>query len=188
MRRTGFSRAKVAALRDLAVKALNGTVPTSRVIKLLDEESTSVAELEEFMDAPVRTYSSGMYLRLAFSVAVHVDPDVLLVDEVLAVGDLRLFFPRVLEANLVKAHVVKEQRATFSAAPETESLRPSAHSPLPGVFFAGDWTRTGWPATMEGAVRSGYLAAESVAHVGGQQESAFLVADLPASGLMRIFG
>ena len=81
----------------------------------------------------------------------------------IAVGDLRLFLPRVLDANLVKAHVVKEQRATFSAAPGTESLRPGTESSIGNLFMAGDWTRSGWPATMEGAVRSGYLAAEAVA-------------------------
>ena len=81
----------------------------------------------------------------------------------IAIGDLRLCFPRVREANLVKAHVVKEQRATFSGAPGTESLRPTTQSGLPNVLLAGDWTRTSWPATMEGAVRSGYLAAEAVA-------------------------
>ena len=86
----------------------------------------------------------------------------------IAVGDLRLFFPRVREARLVKAHVVKEQRATFSAAPETESLRPEVGSGLPNLFLAGDWTRTGWPATMEGAVRSGYRAAEAVARASGK--------------------
>jgi ABC-type polysaccharide/polyol phosphate transport system ATPase subunit len=58
-----------------------------REIKRRLEEIVKFAELEEFIDAPVRTYSSGMYMRLAFSVAVNVDPDILLLDEVLAVGD-----------------------------------------------------------------------------------------------------
>ncbi len=95
----------------------------------------------------------------------------------IAIGDLRLYFPRVHEANLVKAHVVKEQRATFSAAPGTESLRPTAQSGPPNVFLAGDWTRTGWPATMEGAVRSGYLAAEAVAQKAGTP-ARFLLPDV----------
>ena len=86
----------------------------------------------------------------------------------IAVGDLRLFLPRVRDAKLVKAHVVKEQRATFSAAPETESLRPGTECSIPNVYLAGDWTRSGWPATMEGAVRSGYMAAEAVAKTAGK--------------------
>ena len=105
----------------------------------------------------------GRYLQLVVSASRDLTP--LSRQEIIeiAVGDLRLFLPRVRDANLVKAHVVKEQRATFSAAPETESLRPGTECSIPNVYLAGDWTRSGWPATMEGAVRSGYMAAEAAA-------------------------
>ena len=60
---------------------------SKREIQQRFDEIVEFAELREFIDAPVKTYSSGMYMRLGFAVAIHVDPDVLLVDEVLAVGD-----------------------------------------------------------------------------------------------------
>src|ERR1700674_4302814 len=60
---------------------------TRRQIQNRFDDIVDFAELREFIDAPVKTYSSGMYMRLGFAVAIHVDPDVLLVDEVLAVGD-----------------------------------------------------------------------------------------------------
>jgi squalene-associated FAD-dependent desaturase len=80
----------------------------------------------------------------------------------LALRELKEFFPQAAEAQLERAHVVKEVRATFSAAPNLEDRRPFSATSVPNLFLAGDWTRSGWPATMEGAVRSGYLAAEAV--------------------------
>ena len=97
----------------------------------------------------------------------------------LAVRELGDFFPIVKQAKLEKATVIKEVHATYSPQPGIDQYRPSSRSPWPRLFLAGDWTQTNWPATMEGAVRSGYLAAESIA---GKK---FVVPDLPATGLMR---
>ena len=66
------------------------------------------------------------------------------------------------EGTLLRSRVVTEHAATFSAVPGVDRIRPPQASPVENLFVAGDWTRTGWPATMEGAVRSGYLAAEGV--------------------------
>jgi squalene-associated FAD-dependent desaturase len=117
---------------------------------------------------------SGRYLQLV--VSASRDLTNLSRGEIIdiAVGDLRLYFPRVRDANLLKAHVIKEQRAVFSPAPETESLRSGPQTAIPNLFLAGDWTNTGWPATMEGAVRSGYIAAEQVMRV-MSQKTRFLI-------------
>ena len=85
----------------------------------------------------------------------------------LALRELAEFFPAVKSARLEKSHVVKEIRATFSARPGLEARRPPSRTSIRNLFLAGDWTRSGWPATMEGAVRSGYLAAEAVASAAG---------------------
>jgi zeta-carotene desaturase len=95
----------------------------------------------------------------------------------LAIRELSEFFPAVRDAKLEKAHVVKEVRATFSARPGLEALRPTAQTRFPNLFLAGDWTRSGWPATMEGAVRSGYLAAEAVTQAAGRPKT-FLLPDI----------
>jgi len=95
----------------------------------------------------------------------------------LALRELAEFFPLVREARLEKAHVVKEVRATFSAVPGLESKRPLPATWMANFFLAGDWTRSGWPATMEGSVRSGYQAADAVERSLGRG-SEFLLPDI----------
>lgn len=97
-----------------------------------------------------------------------------------ALRELALFFPKVKSARPVKYGVLKEARATFSVTPGLDRFRPAQQTQWPGLYLAGDWTRTEWPSTMEGAVRSGRLAAGAV--VGDTKQ--FLAAELPASGLM----
>ncbi len=106
----------------------------------------------------------------------------------LALSELREFFPGARPANLVKSAVIKEIHATYSPRPGIDAYRPQPETVWPRVFLAGDWTATGWPATMEGAVRSGYIAAQCVARAAGVRNAAFLVPDLPATGFMRLFG
>ena len=74
--------------------------------------------------------------------------------------ELSRLFP--VGAKLLRAKVVTEHTATFSAVPGVDDHRPAQATPVRHLTLAGDWTRTGWPATMEGAVRSGYLAAEAI--------------------------
>lgn len=79
-----------------------------------------------------------------------------------AVREVRALLPEARGAKLLRALVLKERQATFSPRPETESARPPCRTPLRGLFLAGDWTSTGLPATIEGAVQSGYAAAGAV--------------------------
>jgi squalene-associated FAD-dependent desaturase len=105
----------------------------------------------------------------------------------LALKEVREFFPAARAANLVKSTVIKEVHATYSPRPGINAHRPPQSTAWPRVFLAGDFTATGWPATMEGAVRSGYLAAQALMHSCGIKDAKFLAPDLPASGLMRLF-
>ena len=107
------------------------------------------------------------------------------------VKQIHSLFPAALQARLVRSQIVIEKRATFSPVPGVDRWRPSQAPPAGGVqnlFLAGDYTRTGWPATMEGAVRSGYLATEAVAESLGLKQTEFLVKDLPVQWTARVFG
>jgi hydroxysqualene dehydroxylase len=104
------------------------------------------------------------------------------------VGALGEVLPGVRQATVLDSVVTKERAATFRAVPGSAVHRAGTRTRIDGLYLAGAWTATGWPATMEGAVRSGYLAAQCVARVAGQRNAAFLVSDLPPSGFMRLFG
>ncbi|MGB6814538.1 MAG: FAD-dependent oxidoreductase, partial [Candidatus Sulfotelmatobacter sp.] len=131
--------------------------------------------------------SSGSYVELVVSASKSlIDKSrAEIVD--LALKEVREFFPAARAADLVKSTVIKEVHATYSPRPGIDAYRPHQSTAWPRVFLAGDWTASGWPATMEGAVRSGYLAAEALMRATGIKDARFLMADLPASGLMRLF-
>lgn len=76
--------------------------------------------------------------------------------------ELASIWPEVAVARLVASRVVTEHRAVFSPQPGVDACRLSPQSPMANLQLAGDWTQTGWPATMEGAVKSGFRAAENV--------------------------
>jgi zeta-carotene desaturase len=105
----------------------------------------------------------------------------------MAVKEAQEFFPGARSAKLLKSTVIKEVHATYSPRPGIDKYRPKPETAWPRVFLAGDWTATGWPATMEGAVRSGYLAAEALARFAGGASASFLVPDLRPTGLMKLF-
>ncbi|MDH6124704.1 hydroxysqualene dehydroxylase HpnE [Kitasatospora sp. GP82] len=75
--------------------------------------------------------------------------------------ELERLIPGARQAKVLDFFVTRERTATFDPAPGTARLRPQARTDIPGVLLAGSWTATGWPATMEGAVRSGHAAADA---------------------------
>ena len=107
------------------------------------------------------------------------------VDRVLR--ELRSVFPDAVGATVTHCRVVVERRAVFSPLPESDRHRPPQATRVPRLHLAGDWTATGWPATMEGAVRSGYLAAQSVLRRRGVARQ-LIAEDLPAARFSRWLG
>lgn len=105
------------------------------------------------------------------------------IDEIVA--ELGEIWPAARQARLLHSRMVTEQAAVFSVRPGIERIRPSQQTAIANLALAGDWTRTGWPSTMEGAVRSGYLAAEAILRFAGCPER-LLAPDLPRGWLARI--
>jgi squalene-associated FAD-dependent desaturase len=161
------------ALPDTAVAgwAGLGASPIVNVHVIYDRPVTDLP-FAAAIDSPVqwvfdRTRISGLaqtdpraqYLAISLSAAdqyVDVPAATLREQFVPALADL---FPAAREAQVTEFFVTRERRATFRQAPGTARLRPRAATQLPGLVLAGAWTDTGWPDTMEGAVRSGLSAA-----------------------------
>jgi squalene-associated FAD-dependent desaturase len=138
-------------------------------------------------DANTKPFANAkQYLQLVISASYGLlqKPRQEIID--LCLAEVRQALPAAREANLVKATVIKEAAATFSPQPGVDRWRPKHQTSVEKLFLAGDWTATGWPATMEGAVRSGYLAAEAVTRATGEPKQ-FLQPDLGANGLVSLW-
>ena len=136
-----------------------------------------------FNKSRIRRWEAGKatYLELVISASwpeIEMSRDQILAS---ALREAELFFPRVREATLLKSAVLKEARATFSVTPGLDLYRPPQTTAWTGLYVAGDWTDTGWPSTMEGAIRGGRLAAGELTG----NRTRFLSPELPATGLMR---
>jgi zeta-carotene desaturase len=169
---------------DRQISDLDHAVLLDRTIQWMFHKSRLLAA----RGATIGAESTGSYIELVVSASKSlIDKSrTEIVD--LALEEVREFFPAARAANLVKSAVIKEVHATYSPRPGIDAFRPPQTTAWPRVFLAGDWTDTGWPATMEGAVRSGYLAAEALTRAAGTKDAHFLAPDLPAAGLMRFFG
>ena len=153
---------------DLAEKL--GTSPIVNIHFVLDRKVTEL-KMAACLDSPIefffdRTDASGLKAGQCLVISLSA------ADKYMGVGTSELvprffdalcdLFPTARDAQLLSAFVTRESAATFRATPGIESLRPSTTTATPGLFLAGAWCATGWPATMEGAVRSGNEAAANV--------------------------
>jgi len=130
--------------------------------------------------------SKGTYLSMVISASQRFET--MPKDELLALvlAEVRDCLPDARAANVVKSLLIRWPKATIAPKPGVEALRPDQCSPITNLFVAGEWTRTDWPSTMEGAARSGYRAAEYLLAREGITVS-LLAPELPVSGLARLF-
>ena len=124
----------------------------------------------------------GCYLQIVISASHRLtQPQSEIID--LCKNELARLIPVVREAGLVRSIVVRETAATFSPLPGCDRWRPQPHTPVRNLLLAGDWIQTGWPATMESAVRSGYQAAEAILEMEGRPLK-LVRPELPATGML----
>lgn len=121
-----------------------------------------VGRLGQWMFRRESSVAAGDYVQVIISAAGHVTERDRqeVIDEVLE--ELQAIWTGAAAARVIRSRLVIEHRAVVSPQPGSDRFRPGQVTPWTGLFLAGDWTRTGWPSTMEGAVRSGLMAAEAV--------------------------
>src|ERR1700730_5213877 len=130
--------------------------------------------------------TNGQYLQLVISASYDLVPRSRQEIIDLCLRELADVLPDTRGARLVRATVIKEVNATFSPAPGVNRWRPGQEIGMKNLCLAGDWTRTGWPAAMEGAVRSGYLAAEALLARFGHPQT-YPRPDSPPEGLSKFW-
>jgi len=157
-----------------------GQSPIVNVHLVLDRPVTDLS-LAAVVDSPIqfvfdRTASSGLRTGQCLSISLSAADDYIAQSSSQLVGmffaALQTLLPIARTARLVDGVVTRERAATFRGAPGTASLRPGSRTSVPGLFLAGAWCDTGWPATMEGAVRSGNSAAHALLDEGGHARPA----------------
>lgn len=180
-------------LRNLATAPITGVhlwfdrpVMSEPFLTLLDRTVQWIFNKTSLYATPLpeRTADAGQYLQLVISASYELVPRSRQEIIDLCRAELLDALPATRDARLLKATVIKETAATFSPRPGCDRWRPPQRCPIANLFLAGDWTQTGWPATMEGAVRSGYLAAEAILAVAGCPQK-LLQPDLPSEGFAR---
>jgi squalene-associated FAD-dependent desaturase len=178
--RDAFAIAPALARTPVAPAAGLGVTPIVNVHVVYDRQVTDLA-FAAAVDSPVQwffdrtdtsgagqVYPGGQYLAVTVSAADSVidEPSRSVQQRYLA--ELGRLLPDAARAEVRDAFVTRERRATFRQAPGSAALRPGPASGLPGIWLAGAWTATGWPDTMESAVRSGIAAAEAALDVAPQ--------------------
>ena len=147
-----------------------GHSPIVNVHLVLDRQVTDLS-LAAVVNSPIqfffdRTESSGLQSGQCISISLSAADDYIAESSSQLVrtffAALQALLPIARTARLVDGVVTRERTATFRATPGTAARRPAARTSVPGLFLAGAWCDTGWPATMEGAVLSGESAAHAI--------------------------
>jgi hydroxysqualene dehydroxylase len=147
-----------------------GQSPIVNVHLVLDRRVTDLA-MAAVVDSPIqfifdRTASSTLRTGQCLSISLSAADDYIAQSSAQLVGTffaaLQTLLPIARTARLVDGVVTRERAATFRGTPGTAALRPASRTSIPGLFLAGAWCDTGWPATMEGAVQSGNSAARAL--------------------------